>query len=412
MEVRGTEDIVSGYLGLDLLGRMVGILREAESRARSLAEPLQGSPLEDTAYVDGSYVLDERRGICLAVFSSASLRVRSSTISEGMRGSREPTVHIIIPKSYSESRASILMSILEMLTAMQMIEDGVQAVFLDGSYVSSLLASFGFAQELFSRVQKEVTLQARDVLEDEGAGLQEGLRAATRGGGVRPAFKAALKLLIETSGRLYSALCDLLNVPESRKDLLDYCVAYTEETAYLTVLAELVRMAGSRGAALYWIAKDSESRFLTEREGVLGWLNDLLLLDYAWRDLGDVYMKMPGLRFGMPKGLVAFPGAVEEVFRDWSETTVVYYKVGARGVVTQLTYPSRLSEGLVADALATLRSLADKRYGYPRPMNYVHNMAVLNPGLARLLADEYHRRGSPMARFLFAPSGRRMLGLS
>ncbi len=235
---------------------------------------------------------------------------------------------------------------------------------------------------------------------------------ALRSGEPRAQFVKILEVIGSQASRLYGSLYGSASEVRWRKEALDYSLVYLEETAYLTVLHTLLSKAKEHGAALYWVAKDTESRYLTEQEGVLGWLNDVMLLDYAWRGLGDVYTELKGRTFGRPKGIVAYRRLIEEVYSKWNQYSVVYFKIGRQGVVSQATYPVALNPAL-DKALTTLATLSDKLHGYPRPLNYVHNMAVLDPTLARVLADELYRRQPPhsILRYMLAPSGRRMLGL-
>ena len=411
-----SEGAVSSYMGGGLAKRLVETLKEVEDRVRGLGRKIRGRGLTHAGFVDGSYVLEERRGACLVLYSASSIETVKETLRQRAKGSRKPVAQILIPKSYSESRAGLLMSMFELLASLDLVSAGAEAVFMDGSYVSALMAPFGFALDVYSRALK-AAMEGLDtgVAEELGSeASREVAEIAETGESPRKMFIRALEVIGRYSARLYETLSSA-GSPEHRwrKETLDFSVVFFEETAYLTVLAALLRKAEELGAAVFWVAKDSESRYLTEQEGVLGWLNDVMLLDYAWRGMGDIYVRLPGVSFGMPRGCVAYRGVIEEVYRYWNDYTVVYFKFGEQGVVAQMTYPVKLSEDMLDKGLATLLGLSDRVHGYPRPLNYVHNLAVLNPGLARLMADELYRRSGreALVRFMLAPSGRRLLGL-
>ncbi|RLE70583.1 MAG: hypothetical protein DRJ43_01705 [Thermoprotei archaeon] len=410
---RGSTSYVSGLLAR----KLAELLREIEDKVRELGVSIRGEPLNRVGFVDGSYVLEERRGACLVLYSASSLEVvERRSIRQYMRGSKEPLIQVLVPKTYSESRASLLMSMLELLAGLDMVLKGVEAIFMDGSYVSALMAPFGYALDVYSRAVKAANRHLNfEVVEGMGCEACEEIRQVLEGErDPRMCFQSIMSVVGRYANRLYAELCSFEELgPQWRKEALDYSVVYFEETAYLSILNKLLEEAGERGSSVFWVAKDSESRYLTEREGILGWLNDLMLLDYAWRDLESVYTKLRGVSFGKPKGHVACFKLIDEVYEKWRDYTVVYFKLGRQGVATQMTYPTRLSDELLQEALSTLLQLSDEVHGYPRPLNYVHNLAVLNPGLARLIADEMYRRSSrgSLMRFMLAPSGRRLLGL-
>ena len=413
MGVKG--GMVSSYVSGELGKTLMRLLENAEKEMRKRGEEIRGALLSRIGFVDGSYVFEERRGACLALFSAASLEVVGGEIKARMRGNKEPVVHVVVPKSYSESRIGLLMSILELLAAINLLRSGVEAVFLDGSYVSALMMPFGFAQEVYRRFNREKGAKL-SVVEEKGESCFLEVTGSIENGEdwePRRAFIEVLNIIGRYAGDLYRDICEAKSDEKALKEALDFSVVYMEETAYLSALRLLLKTAEDRKSCVFWVAKDSESRYLTEREGLLGWLSDVMLLDYAWKGLGDVYVELTGVSFGKPKGLTACRKLIDEVYDTWNEYSVVYFKLGKAGIVSQMTYPTRVSENKLVDALATLSSLSDRLHGYPRPLNYVHNLAVLNPSLPRILADELYKRLKPddILRFMLTPSGRRLLGL-
>ena len=405
--------MVSSYLSEGLAKSLVKTLREAEERVRKIKKPIEGSPLASAGFVDGSYVLEERRGACLLLLSAATVVVRGGAMSGGLRGSREPIIHVLAPKTYSESRSSLLMAMLELTAAHEMVRQGVEAVFLDGSYTSQLMEPFGFAQDVYhaySRLGRRVDWSAVEELGEKAAQRFEGLISG--GEGTRRKLLEMLRFIGNFSEQLYQILVEKEQDKRGEKEALDFAVVYVEETAYLSALRALLDLAEASETGLFWVAKDTESRYITEQEGITGWLNDVMLLDYAWRGAEKVYTLLEGKEFGMPRGHVACRRLVEEVYGRWSRYGVAYFKLTRYGATMQASFPIFSREKLL-DALETLASLADAIKGYPKPLNYVHNLAVLDASLPSLIADEIYRRAGSddILKFMLKPSGRSLLGL-
>ncbi|ABL78790.1 DNA double-strand break repair nuclease NurA [Thermofilum pendens] len=382
------------------------ILASVERRVEELAEKIEGSPFKSAGFVDGSNVVDERRGAYVAVFSVASIVLDSGRLRPVSHGSRHPLVARIVPKGFGEQRANLYMSILELLSAARLVRSGVEAVFLDGSYVSEMMVVFGYPRDVYEEAQGLVDREAAESYAGEAAGLVE---EALGSEGV----KGAAKLFEGVSGlawRLYTRLGGGVGGVEKRV-LLDYSYVFAEVAVYLEALRSLLTAGRESGVPLFWVAKDADTDQLAEKEGVGGWLNDVTLLDYAWRRLEGVYTVLEGREFGRPKPCAAPGKLVEELFAKWRRYRVAYFKLRLHGPVLQMTFPGYVGEDEAREALATLSSLAESR-GYPKPLSYVHNMAVLNPELARLVGDELYKRAeSPVLKAMLAPSGRVQAGL-
>lgn len=405
--------MVSGYISESLAKDLVETLKRTEKKVGRIKKPIEGVPFTSAGFVDGSYALEERRGACLVLLSVATVIVRGGNMEGGLKGNREPIIHILVPKTYSESRSSLLMAMLELIAALEMVKKGVEAVFLDGSYTSELMEPFGFAEDVYYAFSRLRSLVDWSLVEEHGekavACFEEILSDNI---GVREKSLRILSAIGSHSDKLYRFLTRKEHGTQGEKETLDFAVVYIEETAYLSALKNLLGLAEASGTGLFWVAKDTESRYITEQEGITGWLNDVMLLDYAWRDLEKVYTLLEGKEFGMPRGHIACRKLVEEVYSRWSEYGVAYIKLAKYGVVMQFSFPKFSSKKLL-DALETLASLADNMRGYPRPLNYVHNLAVLDASLPCLIADEMYRRAGPndIFRFMLKPSGRSLLGL-
>ncbi|MEM1913457.1 MAG: DNA double-strand break repair nuclease NurA [Thermofilaceae archaeon] len=394
----------------DALSTIESLIRAVEERVSALAQPISGEPFERVGFIDGSYAMDERRGVYVLALSAASIVVNGGRMEGVLRGSAKPHITLLAPKSYAESRASMLMSIFELLGAVDLVRRGVEAVFLDGSYVSEMMVPFGHARDVYERFNPLSAGVRAGALDEWGeASSKAALEAAA---GELPASLAELlERIYSHSNGVYSEICGVAPDVKSRKEALDFAVVYCETTAYLALLNHLLDECERRGVKPFWVAKDAESRYIVEREGVLGWLNDLSLLDYAWRDRESVHTTLKGVPIHKPKPCALWTPLLDEVYERWGGYGVSYFKFGRAGAVSQMTYPHFVGEEDVSAALATLQALADHR-GYPRPLSYVHHIAVLNPEFAKLIADElYRREKNPILKSMLAPSGRAMAGL-
>jgi hypothetical protein len=393
----------------EVLNAVESVIREAEERVKSLMKPIDGERFGRSGFIDGSFVLDERRGAYLLAVSAASLVVDGERMEGVLKGSSRPFVTLLIPKSYGESRASLLMSTLELLSALDLARRGVEAVFLDGSFVSEMLVPFGYVRDVYESfvAVANVELESLDGYGEEAVGIVE----EVAGGDPLVSMPALLDKLAACASGLYRELGSRSPDLKSRKEALDFAVVYAETTAYLAAFKLFLDESSRSGITPFWVAKDAESRYIVEREGVAGWLNDLTLLDYAWRDGEAVYAVLEGSKFGRPKPCAVWPHLLAEIFSRWGAYGVAYFKLSRLGAVAQMTYPAFVGRESVERALVTLLALSDRR-GYPRPLSYVHHIAVLNPEFARVVADElYKREVRQLVRSVLAPSGRASAGL-
>ena len=94
---------------LEVVEEVIGL---AEERVRGLMRPISGGRMERVGFVDGSYALEERRGVCVLALSAATVVVSGDRLEGVMAGSRRPLITLMAPKTYGGSRASLLMSTL------------------------------------------------------------------------------------------------------------------------------------------------------------------------------------------------------------------------------------------------------------------------------------------------------------
>lgn len=123
------------------------LLRGVEKELAEEAEPISGKPFTSTGYVDGSNVVEPRRSIHVAVFSVASILLKNGKYSALARGAEEPIVSVIVPKSYGEQRANLLMSIIELLAARKALTSSLEAILLDGSFISEMMTVFSHPKD-------------------------------------------------------------------------------------------------------------------------------------------------------------------------------------------------------------------------------------------------------------------------
>ena len=400
------------YLSEKLARTLEDTLKEVESRVKKLCREVKGDGFTTIGFVDGSYVLEERRGACLALLSAATLIIEGERISRVMEGSKRPLIFPLIPRTYGESRMSLLMETFELVGGLDLIRRGVEAVFMDGSYVSGLMEPF-----TLSRVVNDVIKKIdRNLLNEYGKQTFRSFKEiiAARNRDPWLTFRDIIRVVGDSASELYENLEGLYGKTLGRREMLDLSMIYLETTAYLSSLRALLKEAEEKGVGLFWVAKDSESRYIVDKEGVKGWMNDLTLLDYAWRDKERVYLSFEDMKMGKPSVPVAYDRLLEEIYEKWGDHGVAYFKLSPRGAVIQTSYPENISKDTLSKALATLARLTDPLHGYPRPLNYVHNMTVLSQSLSRIIADEIYRkadRGTAL-KFILAPSGRGMIGLS
>ncbi len=397
-------------LAVSVLEEVEELIRGVEERVRQLASPLPQEGLSNAGFVDGSYALEERRGAYLLALSVSSVVYRGDRVEKVLPGSSRPLLWLLVPKSHGESRAGQLMTMLELLAAIDLARRGLDAVVLDGSFTSEMMVPFGHARDVHEEAVRLAGFRA-EAAEEAGEKIYSlAVETASRGDPLSAA-RALLSGLLDLATQLYRELASSAPDLRGRKEALDYAVVFAETTAYLALLEALLEAARSSSTALVWVAKDAESRYIVEREGLLGWLNDLSLLDYAWRGSERAYTLLEGVRFGRPKPCAAWSQLVSRLFHEWGEYGVCYFKLARSGPVMQATFPRFVSGSAVARLASTLASLSDQ-HGYPRPLSYVHHTAVLNPELAQVLADEMYRRASnPLVRSVLAPSGRALAGL-
>lgn len=416
--------MLDGYRFLSEINEVLSDVR------RRLGEPaaIEGRPLESAWFIDGSFSASERQGSFVALLSAASVGVVSRKLVEGLSGAKHPLLHILVPKSYGETRSTVMMGALELMEGLRSVSTGVEAVVFDGSYLASLLTGYGPVYSTAS--------QAREALERQGLSLNEAVARVSREideqvdalvermaseSRVAEVYKIAREALTRTydfAEKIYEALSEREEPAGvlSRQLLIDYSVLFSEVNLYLRLLGALLQAAREREVLPVWVAKESSSRFLSDTLAVKSWLNDTVLLESVWQGKARVYIALEDYGGGKafqpvspPREPVASAGTIHLLYR-WSRFQVVYFKTSLHGPVLQATFPSDLvPRDRVEDILATLTSLSDEKSGYPRPLALVHHKALLQSKLADVVATELWRGSRGVLRSILSPLGREVV---
>lgn len=397
-------------------------LKSVERKIRYSAEKIEGKALDSIGFIDGSVVSEERRGAVFTAFSVASIVYDNNKYSLALPGSKRPIFHILIPKSYSESRSALLMRILELTEALRQVHSGVNTICMDGSYLTLLLTGYGYINELYTELRtaistdeasaitdmlEKIGMQLIDDISKDLVELKTGIPSTVYGfftsflEKISAHIDAALKSIEEEFGRERI-------VPV----LIDYISAYLELVPFFYISGLLLQKATIDGLNLVWISKESNSRFLAKLFGLRGWINDLVLIDSAWRGLENVYMVFEDATpVSKPRYPVAPRKLLDTVYR-WNRYLIIYSKFSRFSPSLQLSFPKETpAEDSFGDILYTLSQISEKKTGYPKPLNYVHNLAVLNPEVARIVAEKIWRTSSGLQRSIMAPAGRVQVGL-
>ncbi|QOJ78314.1 DNA double-strand break repair nuclease NurA [Infirmifilum lucidum] len=409
------------------------LLREIEEivlRAkRELEEPgtiTSSRQLNSSWFIDGSYAISERQGSFVSALSVASLGVVSKKLVEGLPGAKHPLLHILIPKFYGETRASSIMGSLELIEGIRALRRNIEAVVFDGSYLASLLSGYGPLYDSIAQLQsrlKNHQIVLREIL--EGENVDETINSATdafiekacKEAELSKLYKIAhafLQSIYDFADSIYSSLVQHgVDMYVDKQLLIDFSTAFVENNLYLRLLAKLLLSAEENNATPVWVAKETASRFLSDKLNVRSWLNDTVLLEWVWHNREKVYLvldessRLKSLKPVTPPQVpVASQDTIEHAYR-FSRFTVVYFKLSKFGPVLQMTFPSDLvARDVLEDVLATMSAFADERSGYPKPLSLVHHKALIQQGLVDVLATRLWQNSSGVFRAILSPLGR------
>lgn len=409
------------------------ILSIAEDRVLQASQDIEEwNEWRSSGFVDGSYVVDERKGALVTVFSAASLYVvkegKMAKIKGVMRGSKDPIPFILFPRFNSEARCSVLMKSLELITAMDLIRKGCEYVYVDGSYLSLLLSPSNIVRIIFKDIKNSLLNNIGNVVryfKNFINRVNESLETTNKN--VRQIFTKLLSILINTVQESYKGLINDISVtmdPSLRKNLFDYITLSLEENLLLALTNMLLEESEDRNGKIFWIAKDTESRSLADALGLIGWYTDTSLLDYIWRTRKEVLLDISkiaplkpvsplrGTMVGNKGDLIYEPNVALRFYRKWGNYKIWYFKLSKTGTVLQLSYPARYGKSSGEEAISILYELRDEKHGYPKPLAYAHHIATLPQDLARLIGDESWKNArDPLIKSLLSSPGRRVSGL-
>lgn len=404
------------------------------SRLKRIGEPEKRDV--EIGFVDGSNTFDERRGVGVFLFSACGLIVdgRSLRMREFFCTSNAPIPHILFPKYMVQTRGNTLMSVLELMVALAMVRSGTaDYVFMDGSYVSSILAPAGALRSLYrdirNRLERRQVQAFIDVVNTFlGRVVSEKFSEILEHSDPKKSFVAFLESSKDVSLELYVRLRDVCggSTGDVWIDLLNYSSMCVEENFFLYVLKRLLEEARNSGCVVAWFAKDSDSRFITRDSEALKWMTDEAFLDEAWRDLSNVYVKISDItslstirhgraavRDASEKGDCIFQyDLAEEFYENWGTYDGIYVKF-YNGPVFQVTLPAQFSQK-IDEIPSLLLPMCESRIGCPRPIIYVHFKALMRESVARIFADELWFKTPKdewLMRVMLSRSGRRRIGI-
>ena len=382
-----------------------------------------------SGFVDGSNVFDERRGSIIVLLSAYGLIVRGSNGNIrmhnviGANGARKPIAIVLFPRIYAETRIGILMRTLELLVARSIINQDVESVFLDGSYLSILLAPSGAARQsyrlLIEDLPEQLVKEVEDIVSKRLRELYLKLDRIEYGN----PYEGFMNIIDIMPEEYSSVINDILSVLENKKPIekvIDYSLLAIDENIGFYQLTKLLDESLRKNVRVYWIAKDTDSRFLARVNRLSTWITDVSLLDHLWANENIVALRVNDLVdlesisawrttrwMGQGSELVFEPLRALEFYSKWGKFDVWYFKLTRYGPVLQLTYPQRYGREAGIEALGVLRNLSDPKTGYPKPLILVHHATRLEERLAEGLGDTiWSRLENPLLKVLLARRAR------
>lgn len=382
-----------------------------------------------SGFIDGSSVYDERRGSIIVLFSAYGLVVQGFSGGihmyniEGVEGARRPIPAILFPRIHGETRINTLMRTLELLVARSMISQGVENIFLDGSYLSVLLAPSGVTRQSYRLLTENLPSRTIEEIDHTVSSILRSFYSRLDSldiGSPYEEFTRILDILPEYYSTMIYSLTEILGSGELIEKIIDYSVLTIEENLSFYQLTRLLDDALKGNVRVYWVAKDTNSRFLARINHLLTWVTDVSLLDHIWANKDNATLRVNDL-IGLEgisawrttrydrKGseLVFEPEKAIRFYEEWGRYDVWYFKLSKRGPVLQLTYPQKYGREAGLEALGVLRSVSDPRTGYPKPLILVHHATRLEEGLAEGLGDSiWTRLEDPLLKVLLARKAR------
>lgn len=322
-----------------------------------------------------------------------------------------------------------LMRALEFATARHLLKEGPEAVFMDGSYVSVLLAPSGIVRSAYREVVQGLSPSEKKGFEELARELIASWLELVEGEELKnPAayFELFLYKKSELEDLAQRKFRKALPNKAVWRSLLDYICMVLEENFALFQLVKLLEEARSSNTVVFWLAKDADSSFISKELLSTSRLTDASLLEYLWgrkelvclrvSELVEIPRVSPWRAAKDPNGrggdLVFHHKLAVPFYESWGSYEVWYAKYAKYGPVLQISYPSSYGASAGLKALHSLTRLIDERYGYPKPMLHVHHSTVLEKKAVETVADAvWLAEKDPLKRAILGRSGRKLVGL-
>lgn len=414
------------FISEELISRTKKFIEEMIRDLRPYVKKIRESTNAFKAtFTDGSFVLSDRRGAGIALFSSVSIKTKiKDTIKILTKEMINPseTLFVILPKFALRTRASTIMRALEYITTIKLCDD-VKYAFLDGSYLTTLLLPFSVISSTFydttSSIQTDEEFSSFiNFLEELSAIVSSILRSIK-------ISSLSFENLIEIYYNAAERFLDLSG--KFRRDLMiplqNYSFIFLEQNLTALLLAELINRGKKLGFSPIWISKDSESRILAKEKGITGFSNDLTIMDFVLKKgeyivLSDVITLPPvskekvtvdDLRkISRRTVYILLPEIANRIYDKFSEYDIIYAKFGDYSL--QITFPRNLADPF--EIVSDISRISYQR-GYPEPMILVHNMAVLREKTIEVLSDGLSKKceENKILCQLLSDSGRKKIGI-
>ncbi len=412
------------------------ITRNLSSIIENISRAIQDSVVREfneveiySGFVDGSFIADERRGGVVALLSAYGLIVKEFSGGlhmysvDGVNGARRPIPVIMLPRTNYGTRLGLLMRSLELTIANSMILQGVKYVFMDGSYLSTILSPSGASRIAYRLLVEDLSLNRVERVDEiiksillEFYDELESIDLEDPG----KAFSLILDVLPKYYAMLVNYLLNTIGDTKRTSSIVDYSLLAIDENLAFKLLVGLLENAHGRGSRIVWVAKDSDSRFFSKILHTASWITDTSILDYTWSSESQVALRVNDIVELTPitfwrttklngKGseLIYEPFTAKEFYNKWGSYNVWYFKLSKLGPVLQLSYPSIYGKSAGLEALGILRKLCDTRTGYPKPLILVHHATRLEEGLAEGLGDSvWSRLEDPLLKILLSRKAR------
>jgi len=369
-------------------------------------------------FTDGSNIVDERRGCGLAVFSSVSVIYTNKGEEKAVKTitiNPEETLMLIFPKFNLVSRANTIMRSFEYLTAIEAIDDQVDVIVFDGSFVTALIDPKTSVRDLYAEIYRILKNLSPTKFVDVYHGIleiiDEKINRFLENVNAKGHAQEKAKFFRRKYYDAYKSILDEIEsgIPSNyyspiKNYLQNYIFLLIEQNFAANNLLGVLERAKKHNVPVVWISKDTESRLVTKNLRSLTLANDQALLDFIMDSKEYLLVeKIVELsKINAETMTIDFPDDVkryektfavtrkiaERLYTDFSDYAIVYAKL--YGPVLQLSYPKALVEDDKLESLLIyLNSIS--YMGYPKPLIYVHNRSTLRERVAKILSEGMYK---------------------